>query len=94
MRLYVYYRVAEADVDVVAANFASTRTRLRSLHPGWACEFLRRPEARDEQVTLMEVHTGLGADALEAISTEVGKALAPWLHGPRQVERFGPLDVG
>jgi hypothetical protein len=80
--------VAEADADAAGAAFTAARTALAPDHPDWRCELLRRPEARDGLATLMEVHAGLDAAALEALDRSIGQAMASWLRGPRQVECF------
>jgi hypothetical protein len=79
LRRYVYYRVREADL-------AAATAALRAL-PG-DVELLRRPEANDGFVTLMEVHRG-DDPALEA---RCAAAIAPWLQGVRHVEVFAPLE--
>jgi len=92
--LYVYYRVVESQWREAAdAVVAWQRQRCRS-QPGLVARLLRRPEPRDDQVTLMEAYAhSRGIDeALDADLVRGAPALQRWLCGERHLERFDPLD--
>ncbi|MGC4080085.1 MAG: DUF4936 family protein [Rubrivivax sp.] len=87
VRRYVYYRVAERDVEACAA---AARPVVAALP--FAVELLRRPEIRDGLATLMEVHAAADERAADAAEARLAAALAPWIVGGRHVERFVLLD--
>ena len=89
-RLYVYYRVDQADFASVQAAALDLQASLRHAHPG----LLRRPDLRDGQATLMETYAqpdGVDAALAKAIEAAALESLARWLKGPRHCERFEPL---
>jgi hypothetical protein len=93
--LFIYYRVAVADLAaaVVAARVA--QQALCDAHPGLQASLMQRPSSATEppQVTLLETYrTGSAALALpvELIEQRMTAALAPWLRGPRRIEVFEP----
>ena len=94
VRVFVYYRVAEAQVAGLLPSIRAFQQAL--LGPGAAASdsLMRRPEAAAGLVTLMETYrlpAGLAADtALRQRLAEGPAALLPCLHGPRQVEEFVP----
>ena len=93
-RLYVYYRVDQADFAAVQAAALDLQSSLRRAHPGLQAELLRRPDLRDGQATLMETYAqadGVDAALAQAIEAAAAKSLARWLKGPRHCERFEPL---
>ena len=93
-RLYVYYRVDQADFVAVRAAALDVQATLRRDHPGLQAELLRRPDLRDGQATLMETYAqadGVDAALAQAIEAAAAKSLARWLKGPRHCERFEPL---
>ena len=94
LELYVYYRVAPAHWRDAAGAVAQWQRQLEKAHPALSARVLRRPEVRDDAVTLMEVYAGLGSfDAgFEATIARGAPALATWLVGARHVERFDAID--
>ena len=93
-RLYVYYRVDQADFVAVRAAALNLQASLRHAHPGLQAELMRRPDLRDGQITLMETYAqadGVDAALAQAIEAAAAKSLARWLKGPRHCERFEPL---
>ncbi len=87
-RLYVYYRVAEAQLAAVVAAVRQVQAGLVVSHPGLQAELLRRPELRDGDVTLMETYAGPLTDTVLASITQATSALPQ----PRHSEYFDTLD--
>ncbi len=87
-RLYVYYRVAEAQLPATVVAVRQVQAALAAAHPGLQAELLRRPELRDGEVTLMETYAGPLTPAVEAAITQATSALPQ----PRHSERFDTLD--
>ena len=93
--LFVYYRVARAHWRDAADAVEQWQRQLQRSHPGLLARVLRRPEAIDDTVTLMEVYAidgGSVGTALEADIVQCASALQPWLIGERHSERFDTLD--
>ena len=92
--LYVYYRVAGADLPAAVAAARGLQAGLQTAHPGLQAALLRRPGLQGGQATLMETYChpdGL-PDTLQAgIHQAAQQALAPWLQGDRHHELFVPL---
>ncbi len=88
MRLFVYYRVAAADLIAVRQAVLTMQASLCATHDGLRAELLRRPQSNEGQVTLMETYAGNHdagiAEAIEAAAS----ALTSWLQGSRHVEVF------
>jgi Domain of unknown function (DUF4936) len=87
-RLYVYYRVAEAQLPATVLAVRQVQAALVAAHPGLQAELLRRPELRDGEVTLMETYAGPLTDTLHAAITQATSALPQ----PRHSEQFDTLD--
>ena len=90
-RLYVYYRIAEADLAAVLGAVHDLQQTLLDAHPGLQTELLRRPGLQDGQITLLEIyaHAQVMHEPLaQWIERRAAAMLAPWLQGPRHVERF------
>jgi hypothetical protein len=88
-RLYVYYRVPEPALAATVAAVRALQAALIAQHAGLRAEVLRRPELRDDEVTLMETYaadTGI-SPALQAAITEAARQLPQ----PRHTETFDPL---
>ena len=90
-RLFVYYRVAIADLSTAVAAAHRLQAALRARHPGLDAALLRRPEVRDGTATLMETYAAAdGVD--ETLAAEIERrAVDAGLPGPRHVEVFEPL---
>ena len=93
----MYYRVAQAHWSDALAVVLAWQRELRSPRTGLIARVLRRPEARDDAVTLMETYrfepnTGAIDDALQAALERGAPALRPWLIGERHIEPFDALD--
>ncbi|GAA0758489.1 DUF4936 family protein [Ideonella azotifigens] len=93
---FIYYRVPEPELATASALVRGFQQRLRGDWPGLSTEVMRRPEANDGCVTLMEVYRLLpqvsAADAagLPQAIEAAASVLAPHLAGPRHTERFVP----
>lgn len=97
-RHYVYYRVPVDNLAAATQAAAAMQAALRDGHPGLRTALLRRPELKDERVTLMEVYALSGADVdgplAAAIEAQARAAMARWTDGPRHVETFDLLAEG
>jgi len=96
--LYVYYRVAQADVQAAQQTVHAFQQRLRERYPGLVARVLRRSDERADGVTLMEVYafddgqrTGIHPGLRSGIE-EAAAALAPLLSSPRHSEAFDAFD--
>lgn len=87
-RLYVYYRVPQAQLAATVVAVRQVQTALLFAHPGLQAELLRRPELRDDEVTLMETYAGPLTGAVLAAITQATSALPQ----PRHSEHFDTLD--
>ena len=96
--LYVYFRVAQANVQAALQTVLAFQQDLRTAHPGLAARVLRRSEERSDGVTLMEIYAfddgrSTGIDpVLHSRIDEVAAALTPLLSSPRHTEAFDALD--
>jgi hypothetical protein len=91
--LYVYYRVAQTHWRAAADAVLAWQHALSIRHPGLTARVLRRPDARDDAVTLMETYAFDAID--EAVQAHIERGapiLQPWRIGERHVERFDALD--
>lgn len=96
--LYVYWRLAHADVDAALAALRGWQRQLESEAAGLHAGLYLRADAPAAEATLMEtyrVDTGSGAAGvtadLQARLAAEGDALsAPWRRGSRHVEVFVP----
>ncbi|WP_284620401.1 DUF4936 family protein [Aquabacterium humicola] len=97
MRLYVYYRIDAGALAAVREAVMAMQAALRSEQPTLEAALLRRPEAKDGEITLMETYAAPGGiDAalqarIEGSAAAAFAALAGCLRSPRHVERFEPL---
>jgi hypothetical protein len=87
-RLYVYYRVPQAQLAATVAAVRQVQAALAATHPGLQPELLRRPDLRDGDVTLMETYAGPLTDAVLEAITQATSALPQ----PRHSEHFDTLD--
>lgn len=83
-RLYVYYRVPEADLVATLKAVRAMQAQLVADHVALRTEVLRRPDLRDGEVTLMETYAGGVTPALLASINEAAAALPQ----PRHNEFF------
>ena len=83
-RLYVYYRVPQATLAATLLAVRAMQAALVAAHPGLRAQLMRRPEAREGGITLMEAYAGAVSPALEAALAERSRALPQ----PRHNEYF------
>lgn len=90
--LYIYYRVAMAELPAVQAAARAMQATLAAAEPGLVCALLRRPDVHEGQVTLMETYAAAqGIDAACEQRIEAAAAvLARWIPDGRHIERFEP----
>ena len=89
-RLFVYYKVPATDLAAVCQAVRLMQLRLRARHAGLQAELLRRPDAPQGVVTLMETYAapqGVDED-LQANIQLAADDLARWPIGARHVELF------
>lgn len=82
--LYVYYKVAEAQVEAALRAYEQALPGLDGLR------LLRREPSESGLQTWMEVHNGPEARANEV---RLAAVLAPYISGIRQVECFVTLQL-
>ncbi len=90
MNVYVYY-----DVPLAAIEGVSARVRaMQSAMTGTATRtgLLRRPEAKADAQTWMEIYEDVATDFDTRLRDAVEVHGLAALCGPRHVERFIPLD--
>ena len=96
--LFVYYRVAQSDVQAALTAVRTFQQRLCAEHPGLAARVLRRSGERGTDVTLMEIYTfnhgGIrGIDsALQAHIEAAATVLTSLMVSARRTESFDSLD--
>ena len=106
--VYVYYRVAHADLPRVVAAVQAMQARLCAGHPGLGAQLLRRVDAIDAalaarrrgeaapSVTLMELYAAPpGVDGALQAEIEAAAAALPTaaVAGERHVELFEPCPA-
>ena len=95
-RVYVYYRVAAPQAESAVATALALQSRLCARHGGLRAELMRRPQAAEGQVTLMETYArdaavdidGIDAALMRDIDAEASRAFAHLALGARHVEVF------
>ncbi|WP_310383675.1 DUF4936 family protein [Roseateles sp.] len=84
VEIYVYYKVADANLDAALLAFEQALAGSNGPRP----RLLRRLESEASPQTWMEIHAGADAQADEQ---RLAVALTPYLSGARHVERFVAL---
>ena len=91
MDLYVYYKVREQDSAALAPRVRAMQAALAASH-GVDCQLKRRPEARDDMQTWMEVYPGVPDSFADELARAAARAgLDELLAGPRRAEVFVDL---
>ncbi|MGL6109263.1 MAG: DUF4936 family protein [Rubrivivax sp.] len=96
-QLFIYWRVAAADLPATMQAARDLQGRLRLRHPGLCAGLYLRSDSAASDATLMETYgleSGDGVDAVlqQHIEEAGAAALAPWLFGARHVEVFDACD--
>lgn len=90
--LYIYYRVAEADLAAACAAVRVMQQQLGTQYLGLQTDLLQRPQVVAGVVTLMEIYSALPAACEPAVLQADIKAAASsmfvYLQSPRHVEMF------
>lgn len=86
-RLYIYYRVPESALAATLDAVRAVQADLLAAHAGLATELLRRPEAGNGEVTLMEAYGG-GLDEARLAAIAAATSALPQ---PRHHELFDIL---
>jgi hypothetical protein len=98
-QLFVYWRVAPADLPSALEALREWQAGLVDNHPALRCGLYRRSDGAEAQATVMESyalesagpHDGID-DTLHAYIVESGRnVLQRWLSGARHVEVFDAL---
>ena len=89
--LYIYYQVRDSDAPELQLMVVAMQARLAKLH-GVGVQLKRRPEAKEDLQTWMEIYTGTGDGFAAALADAVGLAgLSARIAGPRHTEVFTDL---
>ncbi len=94
-RLFVYYRIAAADLDTAVAAVKTLHAALRTEQPALRCEVLRRPRVDAAGLlTLMEAYTadntGIDEPRAAQIEARAAAAMKAFVVGDRHTEIFEP----
>lgn len=95
-QLFIYWRVAPADLDVALQALRDWQVTLTAEHPTLRCRLYQRHDGSRDTATVMEGYADAPPgidDALRQHIEHAGNAvLQRWLRGPRHVEVFDALD--
>lgn len=94
--LYIYWRVAPAQMGQAAAAVQAWQASLSLAHPGLQARLLSRCDSEGSQATLMETYVaaaGLSAALQKAIVEQGSQVTEPWRQGVRHAEVFAPMGV-
>lgn len=93
-QLFIYWKVAAADLDAALQALRDGQAVLRQQHPELHCRIYRRHDAAAAEATVMESYAvtlpvaGIDATLQRHIVQAGGVVLQPWLRGARHVEVF------
>jgi len=95
-QLFIYWRVARADLPVALQALRDWQATLRVRHPALQCRLYQRHDGSADEATIMETYAdaspGIG-EALHQHIEQAGNALLQhWLRGARHVETFDAVD--
>ena len=95
-QLFIYWRVAPAELDAALQALRAWQAMLRAEHPALQCQLYQRDDGSKDEATVMEAyaHASTGIDdALRRHIEQAGNGvLQRWLRGPRHVEVFDACD--
>ena len=93
-RLFVYYRVARADLTAAVVAVRAMQQALCNAVPDLQVDLLRQPGSdANDHVTLMETYVlaeGIDGALHAAIDAAAQQQLARWTVGQRHIEVFEP----
>lgn len=88
--LFVYYKLAPAQLAATVASVRAMQSTLQQAHAGLCAGLLRRPALDEGRVTLMETYTGaLPPDMAATLAKAAQQGAWPQ---PRHAEWFDALD--
>ncbi len=88
MNVYVYYDVPPASTEVTAQRVRAMQATLGDM--ATRIDLLRRPEAKPDAQTWMEVYEDVTTDFEQRLVEAVAAHGLAALCGPRHIERFVP----
>jgi Domain of unknown function (DUF4936) len=99
-QLFIYWRVASADVAAALRATPAVQAQLRLNHQTLRTGLYQHTEASAGEATLMETYAlasqaacnGIDAAMQQRIEAASAEALQPWLRGVRHVEVFDACD--
>jgi hypothetical protein len=99
-QLFIYWRVAHADLPPALQALRQWQAGLAHHHPALRCGLYRRPAGAEAEATVMESyaiesagpHEGIDAALRQHIEHSGHAVLQPWLRGARHVEVFDALS--
>lgn len=94
--LYIYYRVADADVAAARRSVEAMHERLHQAHPGLVARLLTRADDGSAPQTWMETYALAGSDegVGAQLEAEIEAQAARWsdlVAGSRHVEAFAAV---
>ena len=98
-QLFVYWKVAAADLNAALQALRDWQAALVRQHPALHCRIYRRSDAAATEATVMESYAmalpPAGIDeTLQRQIVQAGDAvLQPWVRGARHVEVFDACDA-
>jgi quinol monooxygenase YgiN len=95
-QLFIYWRVASAELDAALRALRAWQATLRAEHPALQYQLYQRHDGSKDEATVMETYFDAAPgidDALHRYIEHTGNAvLQRWLRGPRHVEVFDTCD--
>jgi DNA-binding GntR family transcriptional regulator len=94
-QLFIYWRVAPAEVPVALQALRAWQAELCAQHPSLQCRLYQRHDGSQHEATVMESYARAVPGVDEALRQHIEHAgtalLQRWLRGPRHVEVFDAL---
>ncbi len=94
--LYIYWRLAPAQMGQATAAVQAWQSSICLAHPGLRARLLSRCDSDNAQATLMETYAasaGLSAALQKAIVEQGAQVTEPWRQGARHAEVFEPVGA-
>lgn len=93
--LFIYWRLAAADLPAARQALRRTQRQLVRQHPGLEAALFQRRDTAAGEATLMETYAGeagVGGALQQQIEAAVAPTVQRWLRGVRHVEVFEALQ--
>ena len=95
-QLFIYWRVAPAELSAALQALRAWQARLSAEHPALQCRLFLRHQASKDEATVMETYADAEPGIDEVLRRHIEHAgnaeLQRWLRGSRHVEVFDALD--